>query len=568
MSSGPFGIFISYRRGDSADVTGRIYDHLSMAFGEEVVFKDVDAIPLGVDFRHHLSGAISRCRVVLVIIGRSWADARDESGRRRLDDPADFVRVEVASALERQIPVIPLLVGGATMPIADELPPDLRDLSFRNGTTIKPDPDFRADMQRLIRGLQAHFEATNRQTEAPSIVALPELEPAPELLHGRTGSDGGAGPAERSYPRPLVEAEPAPDMSREVTIETFGTWSYRPVDEPGAEWIGITTPATVVVYPGEEVYQIRVGRDARGMASSEHLPSDEQLALLKNLRGLDAFQGLVISGNTTVTDVGLGHIGELTSLIDLSLARSDAVSDAGLAQLGSLSRLRKLSLAYCDQITDAGLVHLRRLPSLERLDLSGCRSISDAGLGNLRGLASLRELKLSGCELVTDAGLAHLMRLKRLETLWLDWCDLSDSGLSKLSELPALRALGLGFCSAMTADGLRRVTRIPGLRHLDIRGSGWLDDDAMGYLSWLTELEHLGLAWCDRFTEAGLTNLYPLTSLQQLDLRGCTQLSDGAMEHLAKLASLRRLSLIDCPGLSDEALTELIVALTSCGIDR
>ena len=145
-------IFISYRRADSADVTGRIYDHLVEHFGEEAIFKDVDSIPLGVGFREYLSESVARCNVFLAIIGRRWLV--EESGERRIDSPTDFVRIEIESALQRKIPVVPLLVQGAGMPPETELPDSLKPLVYRNATQIRPDPDFHHDISRLIHALE------------------------------------------------------------------------------------------------------------------------------------------------------------------------------------------------------------------------------------------------------------------------------------------------------------------------------------------------------------------------------------------------------------------------------
>ena len=149
-------IFLSYRRDDSADATGRIYDRLVQRFGKEQIFKDVDSIPLGVDFREHLGDVVGRCHLVLVVIGDRWIDA-GTAGARRLDDAADFVRIEIESALERKIPVVPVLVRGATIPADSALPQSLRALSYRNGMSVRPDPDFHRDMDRLIAGLETHL---------------------------------------------------------------------------------------------------------------------------------------------------------------------------------------------------------------------------------------------------------------------------------------------------------------------------------------------------------------------------------------------------------------------------
>lgn len=146
-------IFLSYRREDSADVTGRIYDRLVQHYGVDNIFKDVDSIPLGVDFRDHLEKVVSECDVLVAIIGKKWLDMKNSSGNRRINDPRDFVRIEIESALKRRIPVIPVLVQNAIMPLETDLPSGLKELSYRNGIQVRPDPDFHNDMDRLIKGL-------------------------------------------------------------------------------------------------------------------------------------------------------------------------------------------------------------------------------------------------------------------------------------------------------------------------------------------------------------------------------------------------------------------------------
>ncbi len=156
----PIQIFISYRRRDSADVTGRIYDRLVDRFGPDRVFKDVDSIPMGADFRKLLDQMVARCNAFLAVIGPEWSDTHRPDGERRLDDERDFVRIEIESALARKIPVIPLLVRGAEVPSEDQLPPSIRELIFRNGMPIRPDPDFHRDMDRLITSLEEQFQGS------------------------------------------------------------------------------------------------------------------------------------------------------------------------------------------------------------------------------------------------------------------------------------------------------------------------------------------------------------------------------------------------------------------------
>jgi tetratricopeptide (TPR) repeat protein len=158
-------IFISYRREDAADVTGRINDRLRQQYGEEFIFTDIDKIPLGVDFRKSIDKEVGQCKILLVIIGRNWLTIKDNKGQQRLFDPGDFVSIEIESALRRDISVIPLLVQGAEMPSTSMLPESLWELSFRNGIPIRPDPDFHNDMNRLINGLDKQFR--EEQVEEP-----------------------------------------------------------------------------------------------------------------------------------------------------------------------------------------------------------------------------------------------------------------------------------------------------------------------------------------------------------------------------------------------------------------
>lgn len=150
-------IFISYRRQDTLPIAGRIYDRLSSKFGAERVFMDIDSIPFGVDFHGWLDGEVSKASIVLALIGAGWIDARDETGERRLDNPDDFVRIEIESALRRDIPLVPVLIGGAQMPKAGELPDTLRSLARRNAAFVDMARDFHMHMDRLIAGLEWHL---------------------------------------------------------------------------------------------------------------------------------------------------------------------------------------------------------------------------------------------------------------------------------------------------------------------------------------------------------------------------------------------------------------------------
>jgi hypothetical protein len=146
-------IFISYRRDDSEGQAGRLYDDLVAVFGSDSVFMDVAAIQYGRDFRTAIDQRLSSCGVFLSLIGKTWLTAADTSGRRRLDDPADFVRIETAAVLRRDIPVIPVLVQGATAPKPDQLPDDLKNLAYRNAMELTH-PRWESDVQLLIQAVR------------------------------------------------------------------------------------------------------------------------------------------------------------------------------------------------------------------------------------------------------------------------------------------------------------------------------------------------------------------------------------------------------------------------------
>lgn len=147
-------VFLSYRRSDTQDVAGRLFERLTLHLSRASVFKDVDSIPAGVDFAAHLKQALSDCSAVLVLIGPTYLSCRDSSGRLRLfDDPEDLVRHEVEAALTLNLPIIPVTVGSATMPTSEQLPQTLKPLAKMNGLALRADPDFNRDLDRLLAQL-------------------------------------------------------------------------------------------------------------------------------------------------------------------------------------------------------------------------------------------------------------------------------------------------------------------------------------------------------------------------------------------------------------------------------
>jgi TIR domain-containing protein len=145
-------IFVSYRRGDSEGQARALVQALTQHVGKKSVFMDVDGIEPGRDFRQVLNERLASCDMMLVIIGKGWLSATNPAGKRRLDDPRDFVRQEVAAALKRNIPVTPVLVQGASMPSADELPEELQDLTYRHSFELGHNR-WDSDVNEMIRRL-------------------------------------------------------------------------------------------------------------------------------------------------------------------------------------------------------------------------------------------------------------------------------------------------------------------------------------------------------------------------------------------------------------------------------
>ena len=160
-------IFLSYRRSDGDGAVNALFDALAKEFGRDSLFMDVDAIPVGMDFRNVLRDAVAESDLMLVCIGRHWVAASDDDGRRRLDDPHDFVRMEIEQALQVSVPVIPILLDGARMPQASEVPDSLRPLLYRMAVTVSAH-SFRSDLQEVVRAIKANSLRRVVETSATS----------------------------------------------------------------------------------------------------------------------------------------------------------------------------------------------------------------------------------------------------------------------------------------------------------------------------------------------------------------------------------------------------------------
>ena len=221
-------VFISYRRDDSAGYAGRLHDRLSAEFGRQQIVMDVDSFDLGVNFVTALREEVSKCDVLLAVIGPNWLNVRDEAGRRRLDNPNDFVRTEIATALQRNIRVIPILLDGTRPPQPDQLPQNLQELSLRNALDVRH-TSFSSDVGKLVHALKTREEGLKREAEAEQ--QRPKLEQ--ERIE-RQVDDMPFAPAPDDMtevppiptPRPMRQS-PLPDLESDEYEQLRPTRSYR-----------------------------------------------------------------------------------------------------------------------------------------------------------------------------------------------------------------------------------------------------------------------------------------------------------------------------------------------------
>ena len=192
MPDGPKGkIFINYRRGDNSAAAGRLYDRLEQEFDKDNLFMDVDDISAGQDFVFELQRQVAECDVLLAVIGNRWLDVADAEGKRRLDNPDDFVRIEIAIALLLGKRIIPVLVNEAHMPAADALPEHLKTLARRNAVRLTHER-FKADAQGLINGLKAALAEAEAERAAHTEAERRAAEEARKRRRGRGRSPRGA----------------------------------------------------------------------------------------------------------------------------------------------------------------------------------------------------------------------------------------------------------------------------------------------------------------------------------------------------------------------------------------
>lgn len=287
------GIFVSYRRDDAAYPAGWLVDRLVGRFGASRVFKDVDSIQLGDDFVEDIMAAVGSCVVLLAVIGVGWLTATGEDGRRRLNDPGDFVRLEIEAALARDVRVIPVLVNGAPMPRAADLPASLEGLARRQALVLDPGS---FDTSRLLGMLDSALAGTSPADPAEAT----SVRTAGQTGTSDRGSGGGEGrPARRPHRRVVaaavavavlaaagiiaaVLAPPSPGKHPSATASTSST--------------GPATGFTVCVSP------VVSCTDAMRTEPTSITVSADGAAYIKDLRWSDWGSGTAVGAGTLEAD--------------------------------------------------------------------------------------------------------------------------------------------------------------------------------------------------------------------------------------------------------------------------
>lgn len=239
-------VFINYRRDQTAGEARALFNSLVQQLGSDRVFMDVDNIALGRDFREVLRQRLDDCEVLLALIGRGWADARDAAGLRRLEQPNDFVRLEIATALQRNVAVTPVLVQGARMPQADDLPEDLKPLAFRNGFEINHqtwDSNVRELVARLGMAPVRRDDAPRSRTPVVAGAALLAIAGAAGAWFALRPT-----PAPAPAPAPEVAAAPSPaaspvQLAASAPVPATAMVAAAPAATPAAQPAPVPPPA-------------------------------------------------------------------------------------------------------------------------------------------------------------------------------------------------------------------------------------------------------------------------------------------------------------------------------------
>jgi hypothetical protein len=308
-------IFISYRRDDAAGDAGRLADHLNRRFGADHVFLDIDAIGPGRDFVRVLRESLQQTAAMLVVIGPRWTSLRAADGTRRLDDPNDFVRLEVETALGRDIPVVPVLVQGAGLPPKQDLPEPLAALATRQAVTLDH-AEFHDDCERLCDRLSPLIEGDPSSRPSP----LRRWWPAAVI-----GASLGVGAAV------YVASRPASSTGQGDPAVTDGSGTTPPAVDGRTGRGGTADDARVEAMLGEAANQLRRDQFAEALGTlaraREAAPASDAVRRMQEDAAMEWIRGVrVESGTSTFGEA----IKPALAVVDASLPASSGQRRADL----------------------------------------------------------------------------------------------------------------------------------------------------------------------------------------------------------------------------------------------
>lgn len=285
-------IFISYRRSDAQHIAGRLFDRLEARFGSGHVFMDVDSIEPGMDYGEAIDEAVGSCDVLLAVIGNHWVDAVDDYGRRRLDDPDDLVVLEIGTALQRKVRVIPVLVDGAPPPRRNDLPTDLEPLARRHAVRLDH-ALFNPTTAELLAALDRAL-ASYRSRDQQSVAA--KTEQSPQDSSAVRGSGDSSAPAATASQTASQEFELT--MKQEGVMarahELDGKFVVLAGSSARRSWIGTNSGYKVLrerlerdgtLARGQNENTVRFTRDQISRAPVRPLPSSSDDRRTGGMRG-------------------------------------------------------------------------------------------------------------------------------------------------------------------------------------------------------------------------------------------------------------------------------------------
>lgn len=314
-------ITISYRRADSEAMTGRIFDRLIACYGRDAIFRDIDNIPPGIDFRQHINETLLKTGVFLAIVGPKWLGS-SRGGVERINEESDPVRVEVETALRRRLPVIPVLIGNTRMPKSEQLPPSLKDFAFRNAVKIDTGRDFDHHIEQLFKSIDAILgetakpSAPSRETKIPSAAAAPaarsETSPAAPILDRTRQSTARAAAAVKIAP----PSNKAASQERPIVVRDWGQiiWPKSPQGRRvrlagvAAVAVALIVASAVALWPG--------AADVHSLLTLQNSAPVRALAFSPDSRVLAAAS---LDRSVNLWDVGAGKLsGKIPSAAGVS----------------------------------------------------------------------------------------------------------------------------------------------------------------------------------------------------------------------------------------------------------